>query len=147
LFIIYLATGIAYYTLRETWPELLHEVNWLLDTSVESRPYSEFITDVFKSILFLIGGYYAVYLIVIFSNLLNRMITSSVLDSLAIQSDGVVYLFMAIAVFFLAVFVMWRGIVLTIFWAYLLLFLGHTYSEVYVLLLRICSAIFYLWYL
>lgn len=124
LVIIYLATSVAYYTLRETWPEFYNEVNWLLDTSVGSRPYSEFITDVFKSIIFLIGGYYAIYLIVLFSNVLTRMIASSVIDSLAIKSDGLVYLFMAIAVFLLTIFVMWRGIVITIFWAYLLLFMG-----------------------
>lgn len=127
LFIIYLALSVAYYTLRETSPEFYNEITWLMDinSGVGGRPYSDFISDVFKSIIFLIGGYYAVYIIVIFANILTRMITTSVLDSIATtNSDGIVYLFMAIAIFLLTVFVMWRGIVLTIFWAYLLLFLG-----------------------
>lgn len=125
LYIIFLATGVIYYTLRDTWPEFYTEVNWLLDSSVGSVPYTDFITDVFKSIIFLIGGYYAVYYLVLFANVLTRMVVGSTLDSLAItDTDGVVYLFMSIAVFLLSIFVMWRGIVLTIFWAYLLLFLG-----------------------
>jgi hypothetical protein len=125
LFIIYLSFGTSYYILKDSWPELFNEVNWLLDTSVGGSPYTEFLTDVFKSIIFLIGGYYGVYYLVLFANVLTRMIVGSTLDSLAITNvDGIVYFMMALAVFLLTVFVMWRSIVLTIFWAYLLLFLG-----------------------
>ncbi len=125
LAILYFTIGGGYHILHDAWPEIGSEIDWILGTNYRDFYFSSYIATGVKAFLFPVLGYFGLNYVLLIASAFTRLTISDTLSSLApSQTDGIVYLFIGICVFALAIFVILRYIIITLFSAYLLIVLG-----------------------
>ncbi len=119
LFVIFVFGGMAYVMIHQKYPQTGEALDYALNME-KGFDYKEYFKTLGSVIIFMVFGFLAVYVVLLISQVLSKMMAITALDAVVSSpSSPIIYIFMAIAYLILSIFIAIRLLVISVITALL----------------------------